>query len=85
MIVWGNELRSSPGTVVALTQSIHDNWIFDCKVSEGMSWWQTRLEQSAHAGVPALESVQLTSPFRRSGEGEVEIAVFRRTSKLDAL
>ena len=59
--------------------------MFDCKVFEGMSLWQTHLKRSAHAGVPALGSVQLTSPSRRSGEGEVEIAVFQRTSKPDAL
>ena len=37
-----------------LAQSIHGNWMFDCKLFEGMSLWQTHLKQPAHAVVPAL-------------------------------
>ena len=56
-------LGETCGKSPLLARMIHDNWMFDCKLFEGMSLWQTHLKQSAHAGVPALAGMSVSWPL----------------------
>ena len=46
----------------SLTRIIHNNRMFDYKLFEGISVWQTHLKQSAHAGAPALAGMLVSWP-----------------------
>ena len=48
--------------VVGTVWFIHDNWIFDCKLFEGMGLWQTQPKQSARAGVLAFAGISVSWP-----------------------